>query len=165
MEILSKLLQHSEEEVKMKRTRRIIRETENSWRDAVDRMKADDIATGFEWHNMSSEKQDRWKRATEVIDEKVDRALKTDLIQEGVNLIPHLMAQWDWCVRRKEESKSPILEQWKIIKQLSDELKLPRNLRPDLPPEENHSHSDMMIVEVWMWDAKANEITSFAEVI
>lgn len=153
-----KFLHLSEEESKMKRIRKAIRDEKDEWMMLMKQMKEHKCGGGFDWlrHERNTlgtpQMKNQWEDARTELRRRTDEAQFLDVIREGMKLIPEYIAQWDWYVRRMEESKAPVMEQWKTLYPLRMKLGIPWNFRPNLPKEAYPNDYDEVAVEIWSWD-------------
>jgi hypothetical protein len=59
-----------------------------------------------------------------------------------------------------EESRSPIIEQWKVLEPIIEKLSLPRNFKPNLPTYGTPRSSEECIVEIWSFNEDTKTVSA-----
>jgi hypothetical protein len=162
-DLLEKLIRPPEELQKMKCIRKGVKLADDEWLQAVDQMRQNRNAAGFNRGNLDNEIEYRCIWEAERI--CPTEASKADPIREGMRTLPELMARWDWYQKRQGELRPQIVELWKKIMPMRAELILARNFNPDLPELLRPKLHDQMIVEIWKWNDKTNKPEVSSEVI
>jgi hypothetical protein len=116
--VLQRITSITEGQMKMKLIRRTIQRGNIEWSRERQKTIQDLGMRGFEWQTNDDpgyySEADQW--FWQIQDEITKRRRTGRSIQEQMEVLPDLIARWDWYTRMKEESKTPVLEQWAKIK-------------------------------------------------
>jgi hypothetical protein len=161
---LRRVLSATEEEAKMKRIRKNLNKENENWDQMTKVMTKLGCGEGLKWGKDprckigSSRLKMQWEEVWEDIRKRVDAVTLSDSIPEALKLIPEFLAQWDWYMKRSEEAKIPIIEQWKKMDIMRRTIHTAWNYRPDAERIARPSGIDNQVtVEHWYLDEKTGQ--------
>jgi hypothetical protein len=147
--VLRELVHLSKEEEKMRRIRKTIQGSEAEWDNIIEQMCSGGRLLNYLKHwSLPKEIQAHCFRIVEDLCRPLEEKMQEEPVQTGMKLLPELSARWDWYSKRQLEMRQPIAEQWKRVKPWIEELKLPRDYRPNLSEELKPKRPDMMVVQI-----------------
>jgi hypothetical protein len=161
---LRRALNATEEDSKMRRIWKNLNEENANWDKLTKEMTRWGCGEGLKWGRDPRCKiglgrmKMKWEGIWDDIHRRTNEVSCSNSIQKAIELIPEFLAQWDWYMKRREEAKSPIIEQWKKMDRLRRMIHTAWNYRPDAERIARPSGiDDRVVVEHWYLNEKTGE--------